>query len=116
MKAVLYDCSDHPNPRWRGCTFRILDDAGGVLLQASVSVSARAVCERIAAGLGLGLMYVGPPDPGPRVSAAVDGKPITGTVDAEAVVCATDPVCHGCGEPYEYGDCDDGQRLQGLLF
>jgi hypothetical protein len=116
MKAVLYDCSDHPNPRWRGCTFRILDDAGGVLLQASVQVSARAVCERIAAGLGLGLTYVGPPDPGSRVSAAVDRILTTGTLDALAVACSTDPVCDGCGEPEEYCDCDDGQRFQGFLF
>jgi hypothetical protein len=72
MRAILYDCSDHPNPRYRGCTFRILDDVGGIMLQAQVYIAARKTCEKIASGLGLELQYVGPQQLQAPVAAPVD--------------------------------------------
>lgn len=101
MNVVLYDCRDHLNPQWRGCTLRVLDEGGAILLQGQVYGNARELGERIAAGLGAELKYVGPPSP---VSAAGDG------VDAPPVLVADVVVVHGPAEDLA------GARQEGWLF
>jgi len=61
MHAILYDCRDHKNEKWAGCTLRLFDDDGDLSLQAQVmDADPRGLCERIAAGLNVRLTVVGP--------------------------------------------------------
>jgi hypothetical protein len=61
MRAILYDCSDHLDPRYRGVTLRLMDDDGRTVMQGQVLTNdGRDLAQRIAAGLGAELTYVGP--------------------------------------------------------
>lgn len=62
MRAILYDCSDHPNAQYRGVTLRLVDDDGRMVLQGQVLTNdGRDLAQRIATGLGAELTFVGPP-------------------------------------------------------
>ena len=63
MKAILYDCSDHPDARYRSKTLRLFDATGRMVLQGLILTgNGRELAERIAAGLGADFQFVGPPE------------------------------------------------------
>lgn len=101
MQVILYDCTDHLNPKWRGCTLRVIDDCGAIVLQGQVYGNSRRLGERIAAGFGVELKYVGPSP----VRAAGDRVEVPPVLVAEAVVV------HG---PVQ--DVVAGVRNDGWLF
>lgn len=85
MRAILYDCSDHPNAQYRGVTLRLIDDAGRMVLQGQVLTNdGRDLAQRIAAGLGAELIFVGPPKS--PVSAPVDRAEFPMIIVAKSVV------------------------------
>jgi hypothetical protein len=54
----------------------VLDDSGLMVLQGQVYGNARELGERIAAGFGLELQYVGPPSPVPAAVDLVEVPPV----------------------------------------
>jgi hypothetical protein len=115
MRAVLYDCTDHPDMRYRNSTLRVLDERGVVLLQGQVYGAGRGLCERIAAGLGVELQYVGPPDPASPVPAAGDElPPVLRAVKANGGVgVSADPAAAECAAPVALANV---KRNSGWLF
>lgn len=62
MRVILTDLTDHPNPELRGHVLRVLDNTNCLVLQGNMyGRNGRECCERIAAGLGVALEYVGRP-------------------------------------------------------
>lgn len=85
MRAILYDCRDHPAAQYRGVTLRLIDDDGHMVLQGQVLTNdGRDLAQRIAAGLGAELTFVGPPES--PVSAPGDHVEVPPVIVAKSVV------------------------------
>ena len=60
MKIVVFDCTDHPETRYRGVTLRMFEGSDMLLQGALLAADPRAFGESLARQLGAEYVFVGP--------------------------------------------------------